>query len=292
MPRDDEQFVVDDEPETPDSPDTHESPDSPEGGGAKKPKEDPEVRAMRKRMADLEKENATLSERYFELARGRGKPEPEPDEDEDEPLPDLNADDEDLKPEVEDNDPGKLTDELTEKGLSALYKRGIPSKKDVAAMIQKYGAKMARQVAQDIVAREKAKMQVGAELAKYPELNDEKSELFIRTRQIVQEQIKQDPVLAKSGRALVLAVQMAKRDMELEALKKGRGRREDDYEPPTRRQRIDAQYGERSRRGGEYDEDDSTIPPEVMKLASSIGLTEAEVKKWGYDGEAPRRRAR
>lgn len=224
---------------------------------AAKPERDSEVDKLRKEFEALRKERDELaaSERYWaEQARGKGKPadepEPEPEDEEDGP---------------EDDTPDKQFEEFSAKGVEALVKRGLLTKKAAREIIRKEAEKIARSVVGETVTRLSKQQAEDGKLARdYPELSDEKSPLFARTRDIYREMVADDAGLKNSPAALRLAARTAKAEL--------------DASERDRRGRIARQGEQGSRNGGGMDSgDDDTLSPrqrEILKAFNRDGTSE------------------
>lgn len=229
-----------------------------EGEGGKKAKPADEAKLSKREHEQLLKRLGELeqSERYWsERARAGEKPEAEPD---DEPPP------EDDEPPADDTT-DQFIEDLSKKGLEALVKRGVLTKKAAIEIIQRE----ARKVAREVVGVETKKLATDAELIRqFPDLEDRESALFKRTGELFREDVKGDPTLRDSPRALILAARTAKAELALES--KGGG---DD----SRAARIRAQAGDRSGSRG-FDEDQDTMGPAAREIAERMGVSEKQFR--------------
>jgi len=250
-------------------------PESPKPG-PDKAKEQPidpkEFRAMQTRMGEMQKqlEETRESERYW-ADRARGAAPAEPDDDEPDP------DDDEL---VVDDKPEQLVDDLSSRGMDALVKRGVLTKKEARELIAKEVAKQSRKIAEEVVGRERTKFTTDSEIVtKYPELKDPESALFKKTREIYKGVVQRNPAKGNDPEALLDAAERAKLQLEIETLKAGRGDRDDDDGDPAernRRERIRAQSSDRGRRSSDFEEDDNRLGPEARELIQKMDITEDE----------------
>jgi hypothetical protein len=141
----------------------------------------PDLAAIQKQFDDLKKQNQTLEEesrtwhgRYQELAHSRAVGSKvaeggDPDEDEEDAADEAEAD----LPE------GALLDELSKGQIGALVKKGVLTKKDAAALIDK----QARQIVREEIVRARSSITHEQKLLKkHPEIDDPNSELFKAVR--------------------------------------------------------------------------------------------------------------
>jgi len=245
----------------------------PPAKSAEKPKDKDDPGELRRRLEASEQRIRELSdsERYWaEQARGRGTVTEEPDEDEPAPV--------DEEPE---ETPDEFLDRLSKEGKGAIVKAvaklGYLRKEDVA--------KVAAEVARGIVSNERGKLTADAKLvSQYPELRDEKSELFQTTAGIYRELIADNPELKTSPGTLFMAARAAKAELAAKP-KPARGGNDDeprdyreDREEDSRRRRIDAQQGDTGRgRSTPYEGDDDPIGPaqrDVLDLFAKAGVDE------------------
>jgi hypothetical protein len=233
-----------------------------------------ELTEARRRISELERNNQELSasERYW---HGQVKGEPAEDDDGEaagDPPPD---------PEGEAPTTEAFLDELNEKGPEAvakeLVRRGFVRKEDVA--------KVAEQVARQIVTAERGKQTIDAQIAsEFPELKDDKSELFQETARIFRTNIALDPSLKKSPAALMMAARQARAEIKAKTPQR---REPDDYREregaDAQRRRIDAQRGDLGRGGGTpFEDDDDNLGPEhreVLEMFRKSGLTEKDYRE-------------
>lgn len=223
--------------EQPSSPETDTKPEDKE----KKPAEDPAVRELRRLLKDERKARKDAEEgvRYWhEQAKG-GKPGAKADEEEEE-APKLSVD---------------LVDALTNGDAKqikkALRELGFVESKDVDHKIGTTRAQMT----------EEARL-----YGRYPDLQDEESELYQETRAIYLDLAK-DPSMAKSPKLVETAAKMAARILGQEEKKPSRravareaADEDDDYEEreQERVRRVARQSGDRGRQPKRDDRQDST----------------------------------
>lgn len=215
-----------------------------------------ELKATKDQLGELRESERVWFERYERLAKG-GRPEPDPDADDD-------------GPEVEDDTADKLVDEFSSKGIEALVKRGVLTKKAAKELIRKEAEKVAREVVGKAETRAVRDSQLFAE---FPELRDANSDLYKRTAEVYRQMVKDDPDAADSTRALARAAKEAKLTMRIEQLERGGGRDRDD----DRARRVAAQAGDRGRGGGEFRDDDmGPEAREVLRAFERYGATEED----------------
>lgn len=168
--------------------------------------------------------------------------------------------------EEDDDEPeeGDVADDFANNGIEALVKRGVLTKKAAKEIIREE----ARRVAREEVEASKRGMMQDAELAsKFPELADETSDLFKRTREIYDREVKEDPAAARNPKTLMRAAKEAKADLVME------GRWQERRGDGRRQERIDAQAGDRSYggRGGRGDDDrDDTLSPQQRTIVQKF----------------------
>lgn len=230
-----------------------------------------------KRLTALEKQLETTkadlaearnSERYWaDRARGaRVEEDPIPD-DEPEPNPSRPAITVDDKPE-------KLLDDLSVSGLKALRDRGIITAEEFDAKLDKLETSLLKRVDQKLETAQRHNV-IDTELAKFPDLIEDskrvaqglpaKTELYKRASNNLREMIADDAALKNSPGALLTAVRMAKKELDLEA-KAADTQGRDTGE--ARRRRIESQMGERS--GAGTSEEDGGEPDSLSPTARSI----------------------
>lgn len=269
------------EPEMP-PPEGGEAPLEPEPPKRAPAKPSKEERAEQKELERLREENRLLqqSERFWQQrAAGRKDGDEEPPEEtpeEDLDISDLVVENEDGKEPDTEQTPDEFIDELSKLGPKALQKvvarMGYVNKEDVA--------KLAKDIAQRVVNRERGRMTSDAELiSRFPDLRDAKSELYEETSKRFRAAVARDPKAKNSPVTLFLAAEAAE-------LALGQGRRKprdegyDDYregreEEYERRRRVEAQQGDRGRggRSGDYGDDDD-LGPEARQIVSAFGVDE------------------
>lgn len=266
------------------------APGSPDKGG----KGADETKALREEIAQLKRTNSELSvsERHWaELARGRNEPEPVVEEEED----DLDAD-----PELGDDDtPEKLVDEFSAKGIKALERRGLMTKKAAREMAEKIATK----IVTEKLGQARAEMtQDQAIVGEFPELKDPESELFKATAKEFKSIVKLDPKLKDSPGALMMAARMAKLNLKPA---KAADRdpddpdfvdEDDDVDPRERRrlERVAAQSGDRGRRRTSDDGSDPdgapVIGPETRQLLAAMKISPEDYEKSRRTHATERRR--
>jgi hypothetical protein len=254
-----------------------------------------ELGDLRKRLEASEQRIRELadSERYWaEQARGRGTADLEPDEEP--PAP---------EPEEEDESADDFLDRLSKEGPRAVAKvaaklaskEGFVRKEDVS--------KIVAPLIQEVVQRERGKLTADAKLVtQYPELRDEKSELFKATAVIYRELVAEDPDLKGSPQTLFMAARAARAELKAAAKTAANGDQQPDGESgdyreeredreEARQRRIRAQQGDTGRgRSTPYEGDDDPLGPaqrDVLDLFARVGLDEQS-----YRAERARMRRR
>ena len=145
-------------------------------------------------------------------------------------------------------------DAFSARGIGALVERGLMTKKAAKAMFAKESQKLLDEI-EGMKRARKGDLADAEMVSKYPELNDDKSPLFERTRQIFQEQVEADPSLKRSSGALMMAARVAKAELKSE----GKAEAADSNEA-DRLSRIKGQSGGNGRRAAESDDDDTLSP--------------------------------
>ncbi|HLG99840.1 MAG TPA: hypothetical protein VKX49_26255 [Bryobacteraceae bacterium] len=255
-----------------------------------KPEPKAEKSDIEKRLDALEAENKTLrarteelsqSERYWaEQARGRNvAPLPDDDDDTDEGTQPS------ARPLVTDDKPEKLLDDLSAEGLKALAKRGVITADQLEAALEAQERKFNQRLseAQDGVAFDQ---KLGKE---FPDLVDPKSDLFKRAQVHFRQMVEVDPAAKKSRSALWAAASMAKKEIEMESAADKKNERQD--RETRRRDRIDAQRGERDTGGGR-DDDTPTLTNTQREIISRLGITEEQFSRYAEQGTGRNGRGR
>jgi hypothetical protein len=257
------------------------------GGDAGKDKGNEQLTALQARITNLEKQNRELaeSERYWaDQARAAGEVEEV----------------EEIRPQEVDplagDTPEKLVDELSSQGAAALSKRGFVSRKEAEEMARRVATEVAEQVAGRHVAGARQALESDAELVRdFPELNNEKSPMFVKTAEVFKGMVARDARMKNSPAALLSAAKIAKLEIAAEdrANGGGRGSRNDDDEPAhetevERQARIAAQAGDRGhgRRTEEedLDVDGGGLSARQKLIIDKMGVTEADYVKTAQNG--------
>ncbi|MGI9254726.1 MAG: hypothetical protein ACR2J8_13360 [Thermomicrobiales bacterium] len=230
------------------------------------PKQSPkDLAAMRARITELE-----TSERYWaEQAKkaGTAPPPSAPKSDGPDELEQLLAD-----AGIEDDTAAALLDDIGEKGVAALQKRGVITKaqlKPILAAIEKRMEAKAIQLAESRVEGAKGQLTAEAKLMQdYPELQDQKSEFSKAVAVEFAAMVAEDPSLQNSYTALRQAAKIAKLTLK---------------QPDTRAQRIKSQAPSRGAApASEFDDDEVDISPEAQMLISAgrrYGLDETTYRR-------------
>lgn len=223
-----------------------------------------------------ERDELRTSERYWsETARGgkrpAAEPEPEPEPAEEDILADI--------PDIEgDIDPEAFTDALTAKGRKALEEHGFISKAQMRKILAKqedrFMGRLETIVGQKITGAQQAMLKDAELLSTYPDLNNQNSPFFKRTKELYAELVADEPALKKGGAGLKIAAKMAKAEMGSQ-----RGR-EADIE-----RRIAAQQGDLT--GAEGGDDEGLTPAQRQIIAKFNADGGPQVSE-----EAYKRRAR
>lgn len=172
--------------------------------------------------------------------------------------------------------------------------------KAIEALIRKQGYVNAEQVA-DIAAKvarrtvdvERGKISTDNRLmTAFPDLADNKSELFRATAEEYQELVAFDPSAQKSPATLFAAAKAAK--ARLAAAKPAKQDEDDEYgydrAESDRRSRVAAQDGTRGGRQSRGDEPDDTLGPQAKAIAKMMGVSDAEFLAEKKKTDAGRRR--
>ena len=233
----------------------------PEAGKQQSPKE---LNAMRARITELE-----ASERYWaDKAQKGGAPAPTPPKaDEPDELEQLLS-----EAGIEDDTAASLLDDIGEKGVAALQKRGVITKaqlKPILAAIERRMEAKATQLADSRVKGATGQLTAEAELVRdFPELRDEKSAFAKAVAVEFASMVAEDPKLKKSYTALRQAARIAKLETK---------------QPDERAARIRSQSPSRGATpASEFDDEDVEIGPEAMQLIAAgrrFGLSEDTYRK-------------
>lgn len=192
-------------------------------------------------------------------------------------------DPEDDEPEVD----GDIADDFATNGIEALTKRGVLTKKQAKDLIEEI---VDRRVGTAIEKSQKNLIK-DAELAReFPELQDNTSDLFKRTKAIYEAELAEDPSAAKNPRTLNRAAKEARAELIAEG-KYGRNSRggEQDFDDREtgRQRRIDAQSNDRSSRQGGFEESgDELTPRQRMIIQRFKASGEGEISEEGYKSRA------
>jgi len=220
-----------------------------------------EVESLRR-----ERDEARESERYWS-DRARGAAEPE------EPKEPADPDDDDPDPAQE-----TLVDDFSSTGIAALVKRGLVTKKDAKALIEKISERVATKVARQVVGQAQAKATADTTImSEFGDLKDENSELFKQTKLELARLGKLHPGQAHTAKDLYSAASIAQ--TKIDAKKpKDQGRNGNDGErydyqdtegEEIRRLRVDSQGGARGRTARQ-DIDDDILPPQTKQVLAGM----------------------
>jgi hypothetical protein len=187
------------------------------------------------------------------------------------------------------NDPDKWLEAIAKgpRAIEALVrKQGYVTAEEVA--------EIAAKVSRRTVDVERGKITTDSRLMNaFPDLADNKSELFKATAEEYQELIAFDPSAQKSPATLFAAAKAAKARLAAAAPKRGDDDYEDNYDrvETSRRRRVDAQDGSRVGRAAR-DDDSDTMGPQARQIAKMMGITEDEFKAEKKKTDAIRRAGR
>ncbi len=237
-----------------------------------KPEKTPEQKRIDELEAQLQQTNKrveelTASERYWaERARGAAA-EPAADDDstyEEDDFARGDAERRSAAPAEEETEkPEKFLDDLSASGLKALKARGVLTQAQFDERMQ--------QLEQRIEARFQQQQQhnaIDAQLAKYPDLQNQQSALFKAAQVHFRQMVADDPKMKDSPAALLSAVRMAQRELDLEAkvaATSGSEQRE------SRRERIERQMPERPAAGHTEDEPGpDMLSPQARQIVSHL----------------------
>lgn len=180
---------------------------------------------------------------------------------------------------VDGDTAASLLDELGEKGVAALEKRGLVTKAQLKQILNAAMTKMeakATSIAADRVDGAKSQLTAEAKLLKdFPDLADESSDFAKETAREFAAMVADDPGLKNSYGALRAAARMASQ-------KRSGG--SNSGELASRMQRIAAQSPTRGGRqaASEFDDEDVEITPEartILAHAAKYGVTEDSYRK-------------
>jgi hypothetical protein len=155
-------------------------------------------------------------------------------------------------------------------------------------------AEIAAKVARRTVDVERGKIGTDNKLmSAFPELADNKSELFRATAEEYNELIAFDPAAKKSPATLFAAARAAKAKLAARAPQKPVDE-EDEYGydrvESDRRSRVAAQDGSRGGRGSRVEEPEDGLGPQAKSIARMMGISEDEMKAEKKKTDAVRRR--
>lgn len=253
-----------------DKPEPKEGEGDDKGKGEKPKAKEPEgVTLSKKEHAELIKRIGELegeSRFWADKARGQAA-KPEPDEDD-------GDEDEEDDDEPEDENPDAVADDFATKGIEALVKRGVLTKKAAKALIIKEATRVAEKIAREKVSSAEKRLAMDSALMRdFPDLGDEKSPLFERTGAILREMVAEDASLRKSAAALRAAARAAKREIDAE------GKRKPAEDDKDRLDRIRRQAGDRGDRGrSELEDGDEDVGPETKRMLDRLKVTEDDFR--------------
>lgn len=245
----------------------------PPGQGADKPAPKEETVTLSKAEVESlrrERDEANQTAKYWaNFARQGGQPADQVVEDEEEIEVDPA---EVLDPDAPDglagDTPDKLVDELASQGTAALRKRGYVTAKEAQQIAVRAATQVANKVSREVVGNERQKLISDNQLlGKFPELRDNKSELFKETAKIYSEAVAMDPSAKKTPAALYLAATAAKQLID------SRGVSEEEQE---RLDRVAAQDGRT--RGRRESAEDDMLGPEAAEVLRQMKVTPEDFK--------------
>jgi len=180
---------------------------------------------------------------------------------------------------IDDDTAASLLDDLGEKGVSALQKRGVITMaqlKPILAAVERRMEAKAESLADGKITSARGQMTAEAKLVKeYPELSDPKSALSIATAKEFAEMVAEDPSLQHSYTALGMAAKLARSQSGSSGMSMTDRMRQIAAQGPAR--------GSRSAGYNEFDDDgDVAITPEAqtfINAGAKYGLTQEAYKK-------------
>jgi hypothetical protein len=211
-----------------------------------------EFAQLNSRLAEMAEEARHNRELLTQFLSRQTQPVAEPDKDE----------------EIEDDT--DVADDFAANGIQALVKRGVLTKREAQEMMREE----ARRIAREEVERSRESLIRDAELARqFPDLADERSELFKRTQAIYHEMTQRDASLKNSAQTLPMAARLAKAELIAE------GRQD------ARQDRITRQSGDRgySSRDGGFNDDGNELSPTQRAIIERFNASgEADISEDGY----------
>jgi hypothetical protein len=261
------------------------APYDPDGDPPKPEAAKPALTAEQKELADARKEladakaqlkEAQVSERYWaQRAKNGNAPEPEPDEDEPEDPERQAAGSRRQAAADTDEKPEQLLDDLSVSGLKALLKRGVITQAQFEEQLEGLEERINKRVDARLQQQDSWRA-IDTELGtNYPDVwQDSKrvargekpqTEMYRRSAINLQQMVADDPKLKNSPAALLAAVRMAKKELDLE--KKAEAK----PVSQNRRERIESQMGERGGSGAGEDElDDDQLSPTAREIVNNL----------------------
>lgn len=251
-----------------DSPPKADAPGKPDAAGkqgkAEPSESDKQIKALRDELAAVKAnlDEARESERFWSArARGGNAPTEEVVEDDE--------DDKDSPKPAESPFSGEKTDRFLDDlgvyGLEALVKRGVLTQDQFLEKIEQLEKRLGDKVDKRLEVQRKHTA-TDAELAKFPDLKDPKSELFKSAQAIFLQMVADDPAMKNSPAALLSAARIARKeiDMEKQLADAKRADRQN-----NRRERIESQPGERSP-VGEDDDVGEALSPQAREVVRNL----------------------
>ena len=184
----------------------------------------------------------------------------------------------------DDDTADKMVADIAAEGAKALSKRGYVT----AAQAQRIAVEAAKAVAKEVVGRRERAITTDAKIMnKFPELRDQKSELFKETAARFQEAVDLNPKSAKDPGALYLAAKSAKEF--LDAKNPPRRRSDEDFEDETDRQ-LRARSQDHRPTGRVEIDDDDFLGNEAKQVIAGMGITDEQFKASRKELAGSRRR--
>jgi hypothetical protein len=237
-----------------------------------------EWEATRREREELQRSNEDWASHF---RRGGAAPAAEPaGETEDGLDPEGFVDAELDEPAVKGDTPEQFVDAIAAQGAKAIADRGFVSK----AEAQRIAVQVAERVSRELIGREQRKMSTDTQiLGEFPELRDQKSELFIETAKRYQRAVAMDPNAKKTPAALFLAADAARESLNARKAPRSRDGEDDDSgrsgpeREPERRQRA-ASQDSRPKGRQEIDDFDDMLGREAQQVIRAMGITPDEYK--------------
>ena len=236
----------------------NDAPQNQDAGGAQQPQEqgketqsNDQLEAIQQQLDSLQKsvaerdkmiEELRASERYWAERAAASTQQPDDEDQGDEPEL------------IEDDNPDRFVEDLSNEGVAALKKRGLLTREEAM--------ELAAKVAEKKISEATKRLETDAKIIReFPELQDEKSPLFQKTAEIFREMVAQDDTLKRSPNAMMLAARAARAELGSAT----------QPAPESREERIARQAGGRGvPAGSRQTEDDDGLTDTQKRILSAL----------------------